>query len=407
MRIKVIGGGPAGLLFAMLMKKHDARHEVTVFEQNPPGATYGWGVVFSDVALGFIRDIDPEFFAEFTRNHARCDRMDVVHRGVAVPIRGNGFSRVARIELLRVLQDNCKRVGVDLRFGLRIDKAGNVGPADLIVASDGINSPIRESLREHFEPSLETRRNRFAWYGTPHLFDAVTLIFRPDPAGIFISHTYQYSNDLSTFLVECSPETWEAAGLDRASDEESRAYCERVFADDLQGAPLLSKRSDWFLASVVRNKRWSKDNIVLLGDALRSVHFSLGSGTRMAMQDAIALYRAVTANQGDIPAALAAFEADRRPASDQFQDAAARSLDWYEALEGKMDLPPVAFAYDYMTRTGRISHNHIRRMDPEFARAYEQLAVADAAAGPSKVGVVTELRWREGDGPLAGKHTSL
>lgn len=380
MQIKIIGGGPAGLLFAMLMKKHDPSHAVTVFEQNPPGATYGWGVVFSDVALGFIRDVDPAFFAEFTRNHARCDRMEIVHRGIAVPIRGNGFSRVARIELLRVLHDNCLRAGVELRFGSRITAVEEVGPADIIVASDGINSPIREGLRDHFEPTVETRRNRFAWYGTPHLFDAVTLIFRPDPAGVFIAHTYQYSDDLSTFLVECSPETWAAAGLDHASDEESRAYCERVFAADLGGAPLLSKRSEWFLANVVRNRRWSKDNTVLLGDALRSVHFSLGSGTRMAMQDAIALFKAVKGSGSDVQAALAAFEAERRPASDKFQDAAARSLDWYENVNGKMGLSPVAFAYDYMTRTGRVTHDDIRRMDPGFARAYEDLVDAVPAS---------------------------
>lgn len=380
MQIKIIGGGPAGLLFAMLMKKHDPSHTVTVFEQNPPDATYGWGVVFSDVALGFIRDVDPAFFAEFTRNHARCDRMEIVHRGTTVPIRGNGFSRVARIELLRVLHDNCRRAGVELRFGSRISNVEEVGPADLVVASDGINSPIREGLRDHFEPTTETRRNRFAWYGTPRLFDAVTLIFRSDPAGIFIAHTYQYSDDLSTFLVECSPETWTTAGLDHASDEESRTYCERVFADDLRGAPLLSKRSEWFLANVVRNRHWSKDNIVLLGDALRSVHFSLGSGTRMAMQDAIALFKAVKGSGSDVQAALAAFEAERRPASDKFQDAAARSLDWYENVNGKMGLLPVAFAYDYMTRTGRVTHDDIRRMDPDFAQAYEDLADAVPAS---------------------------
>ena len=373
MRIKVIGGGPAGLLFAMLMKKHDPSHEVTVFEQNPADATYGWGVVFSDVALGFIRDVDPEFFIEFTRNHARCDRMDIVHRGEVVPIRGNGFSRVSRIELLQVLQDNCRRNGVDLRFGVRVTSVEDVGPADLIVAADGINSPIREGLREHFEPSIETRRNRFAWYGTPHLFDAVTLSFRPDPAGIFIAHTYQYSQDLSTFLVECSPETWVAAGLDKASDDESRQHCESVFADDLCGAPLLSKRSDWFQASVVKNKRWSKGNVVLLGDALRSVHFSLGSGTRMAMQDAIALFKAIVADGADIASALASFEAERRPHSEKFQDAATRSLEWYEQVESRMHLSPVQFAYDYMTRTGRISHDDIRRMDPVFAANYEEL----------------------------------
>ena len=372
MNVKIIGGGPAGLLLAMLLKKQDPAHSVTVFEQNAEGATYGWGVVFSDVALGFIRDVDPAFFEEFTRSHARCDRMEIIHRGVAVPIHGNGFSRVARIDLLRVLQDNCRRVGVDLRFGTRIGTPAEAGPADLVVAADGINSPIRDALRTHFEPSVETRRNRFAWYGTTRLFDAVTLSFRPDRAGTFIAHTYQYSPALSTFLVECSPETWKAAGLDQASDDASRAYCERVFADDLRGAPLLSKRSEWFLAQIVRNRRWSCGNVVLLGDALRSVHFSLGSGTRMAMQDAIALFRAIVAHGTDVPAALMAFEADRRPHSDRFQDAAARSLDWYETVDARLHLPPVAFAYDYMTRTGRVSHADIRRMDPAFAQAYER-----------------------------------
>ena len=379
MRVRIVGGGPAGLLFAMLMKKHDPSHDVVVFEQNPADATYGWGVVFSDVALGFIRDVDPEFFEEFTRGHSRADRLEVVHRGVVVPIRGNGFSRVARIDLLRVLQDNCRRVGVELRFDTRIGTPAEVGPADLIVAADGINSPIRTALHDHFQPVLETRRNRFAWYGTARPFHAVTLTFRPDQAGVFIAHAYQYSPGLSTFLVECSPEAWVAAGLDQASDANSRAYCERVFAEDLQGAPLLSKRSEWFLANVVRNQRWSKDNVVLLGDALRSVHFSLGSGTRMAMQDAIALYRAATAHGTNVPAALAAFEADRRPQSDWFQNAASRSLDWYETVQDRMHLPPVAFAYDYMTRTGRVTLADIRRMDPEFAQAVERAGIVAAA----------------------------
>ena len=374
MHIKIIGGGPAGLLFAMLMRKHDPRHRVTVFEQNPPDATYGWGVVFSDRALAFIGEVDPVFLEAFTLGHSRCDRMEIVHRGVAVPVRGNGFSRVARIDLLRTLHEHCARAGVDLQFGRRIETLAEAGPADLVVAADGVNSAIRDSLRDHFQPAFETRRNRFAWYGTPHLFEAVTLSFRPSPAGTFIAHAYQYNASLSTCLIECSPETWRNAGLDQATDSESRAYCAAVFADDLRGAPLLSKRNEWFLAQVLRNRQWSHDNLVLLGDALRTVHFSLGSGTRMAMQDAIALYQSVIAHATDIPAALAAFEAARRPASAKFQDAAARSLDWYETVDTRLHLDPVDFTYDYMTRTGRVTLDDLRRMDPDFAARCEKIA---------------------------------
>lgn len=373
MKIAVVGGGPAGMYFSLLMKKHEPGHDITVYEQNPAGATYGWGVVFSDVALSFLKQADEAFFKKFTAGHERCDYMEVVHKGIHVQLKNNHFSRAARIDLLKVLQEECVNVGVKFVFDTRITDAGKLGDADLIVAADGGNSAIRTQFAEHFKPSFEQRRNQFAWYGTRQLFHPVSLIFRETDHGVFIAHCYQYSKDFSTFLIEVDPETWRRAGLDTMSDEESRRYCERVFEPELGGNGLLSNRSIWFTANIVSNEHWSHGNIVLLGDALRTVHFSLGSGTRMAMQDAIALFQSFVNCGDDVPAAFSAFERARRTSSADFQAAAARSLDWYENVQTKMSLDPVSFAYDYMRRTGRVSHEDLKQRDSDFVAKYEAL----------------------------------
>ncbi|MDB5360405.1 MAG: monooxygenase [Rhodospirillales bacterium] len=373
MKIAVIGAGPAGLYFALLHKKHDPSLDISVIEQNPRDATYGWGVVFSDIGLAFLKAADPEFFAEFTAGHEKCDYMEVVHRGTHVQIEGNHFSRTARIDMLGTLQRACERVGVRIEYDRRIDDVRPIAAeVDLLVAADGGNSAVRSQYVEHFLPSFERRRNKFAWYGTRQRFHPVSLIFRETKHGVFIAHSYQYSPDLSTFLVEVAPETWERAGLHRATDEESRRYCAEVFRPELGGHELLSNRSRWFEANVVKNERWTHENIVLIGDALRTVHFSLGSGTRMAMQDAIALHKALADRPAEIPAALAAFEAARRPASSSFQSAAARSLDWYENVAAKLHLDPISFAYDYMRRTGHVSHDDLKQRAPHFVAAYER-----------------------------------
>ncbi|MCZ8440742.1 FAD-dependent monooxygenase [Achromobacter xylosoxidans] len=372
MKIAVIGAGPAGLYFSLLAKKHDPRHEITVYEQNPQGATYGWGVVFSDIGLAFLREADPDFFDKFVAHHERCDYMEIVHRGTRVQVQGNHFSRTSRIDMLAVLERACLEAGVQIRHQQRVDDVAQLAAGvDMLVAADGSNSAVRKQYADHFRPAFERRRNKFAWYGTRQRFHPVSLIFREDEHGIFIAHSYQYSKDLSTFLVEVDPDSWRRAGLDTASEEESRRYCARVFGDDLGANGLQGNRSLWFEANIVRNERWSHENIVLLGDALRTVHFSLGSGTRMAMQDAIALHQGLLRHPGDVPGAFAQFEALRRPASSSFQAAAGRSLDWYENVAAKMHLDPVAFAYDYMRRTGQVSHDDLRQRDPAFAAAYE------------------------------------
>lgn len=371
MKIAIIGGGPGGLYFALLAKKQNPRHQVRVYERNPADATYGWGVVFSDIGLSFLREADPEFFAEFTAGHERCGHMEIVHRDTHVQIHSNYFSRTARIDMLAVLQRACLRAGVEIEFERAFDSDAALPEADLIVAADGANSTLRTRFAEHFQPRFENRRNKFAWYGTRQLFHPVSLIFREAEHGVFIAHSYQYSKDLSTFLVEVDPDTWQRAGLDRMSEEESRLYCARVFQQDLGSNELLSNRSQWFSANIVHNEHWSHRNIVLLGDALRTVHFSLGSGTRMAMQDAIALNQALTRHGDDIPTVFAEFETLRRPASRNFQSAAAKSLDWYENVGGKMHLDPIGFAYDYMRRTDQVTHEDLKQRDPHFVAAYE------------------------------------
>jgi anthraniloyl-CoA monooxygenase len=372
MKIAVIGGGPGGLFFSFLAKKNNPALDIHVYEQNPGNATYGWGVVFSDIGLNFLRDADPEFFKDFTAHHERCDYMDIVHGGTHVQIHSNHFSRTSRIDMLNVLQRACLQSGVKIEFEKRVTDATTLN-VDLIVASDGANSAVRTQFAQHFQPTFETRRNKFAWYGTRQLFHPVSLIFHETKYGIFIAHAYQYSPTLSTFLVEVGPEAWQRAGLDRMSEDESCRFCGEVFRAELGSNELLSNRSLWFGATIVRNSSWAYRNIVLLGDALRTVHFSLGSGTRMAMQDAIALHRALAKHPGDLEAVFREFESSRRPASSTFQEAADKSLDWYENLGPKMHLDPISFAYDYMRRTGQVSHEDLAERDPHFTRAFEAL----------------------------------
>lgn len=300
--------------------------------------------------------------------------MEVVHRGTHVQIHSNHFSRTARIDMLQTLERACEREGIRIEYGRRIDDVDALARSvDLLVAADGGNSAVRKQYAEHFKPSFEKRRNKFAWYGTHQRFHPVSLIFRETPHGVFIAHSYQYSPELSTFLVEVDPDTWRRAGLDKASEDESRRFCAEVFRAELGSNELLTNRSLWFEANIVKNERWTHRNIVLLGDALRTVHFSLGSGTRMAMQDAIALQSGFAAHPNDVPAAFAAFEAERRPASSSFQAAAGKSLDWYENVADKLPLDPVSFAYGYMRRTGQVSHDDLKQRDPLFAAAAESL----------------------------------
>jgi anthraniloyl-CoA monooxygenase len=373
MKIRIIGGGPAGLFFAYLMGHADDGHDIRVYERDPEGATYGWGLVFSDVALAFVRDIAPELYESMTHNQVVFDAMAIVHHGQHVTLAGNTFHRMARIDLLRALHRHCREVGVALEFERRCDDVTEFGDCDLIVAADGANSAIRTRYRDRFEPALDERPNLLAWYGTTRLFEPLSLIFRQNQDGLLIAHCYQYSRTHSTFLVEVPPDTFYRAGLDRLSDAQSLAYCQAAFAEDLDGHPLLSNRGTWFRYTIVKNARWNFANIVLLGDALRTGHPSIGSGTRLAMQDSIALFEACQTAAGDVPRTLVEFRRIRRPGSDSLQQAAIKSTEWYENLGQKLHLDPISFAYDYLRRSGRVSHADIRQRDPGLADAYERL----------------------------------
>lgn len=369
MHVAVVGAGPAGLLFALLARRRFPRWRIAVHEQSPAGATFGFGVVFSQGALAFLERDAPDLHAELTARMQSWPMQRIVHRGQAVDVDGNGFSAIGRLPLILFLQQQCRAAGVAMHFDRRLESPP---PADLVVGADGLNSVVRQG--GGFEPQVEWLTNRFVWYGTRQRFDCLTLTFRENGDGAFVAHHYRYSADMSTFIVECDAPTWQRAGLDRMGEAGSRAYCERVFAPDLGGNALLSNKSQWRQFPLLSNRRWSAGNAVLIGDALRSMHFSIGSGTRLAFEDAIALERAFGESGEDVPAALAAFERERRPVVEKLYAAASASSGWYEQFPERMRrFDALRLAYNYMTRSGRMSAERLRSAAPRF------MAQVDAA----------------------------
>ena len=367
MRIAIAGAGPAGLLFALLSKRRHPGWQVDVVEQNPPGATFGFGVVFSEGALAFLERDAPDLHRLLTARMEAWPMQRIVHRDQVVEIDGNGFSAIGRLELLQFLQPLCREAGVALQHGRSIAFAADLGEADLVVAADGVNSVLRAGREGEFGTRTNWLGNRFAWYGVEQPFDCLTLTFRENADGAFVAHHYRYAPAMSTFLVECDEPTFHRAGLSRMADADSRAYCERVFAAELGGQPLISNKSVWRRFPLLSNGHWSAGNTVLLGDSLRTMHFSIGSGTRAAFEDAIALDRAFGETGEDVPAALAAFERIRRPVVDKLYAAANQSSYWYEKFPEKMArFDAVGLAYDYMTRSGRLSDARLTQMAPKF-----------------------------------------
>jgi anthraniloyl-CoA monooxygenase len=304
---------------------------------------------------------------------------------VRVPIAGNVFYGIGRLELLEIMRGAAAEAGVQFVDDRRIESLADFADCDLIVGADGVNSAVRNLLQDHFQAEKESLRNMWVWYGTPRTSPEVNLIFAETADGLFIGHTYRYSTDRNTFVVECPPAVWRRAGLDTMPEAESRAFCARIFADFLDGASFLSNRSLWFNPVFVRTRNWTCGNVVLLGDALKTMHPTIGSGTRAAMQDAIALAEAFSEAPADVDKALALFVERRRPKADGFQEAARRSIDWYETVEERLHLSPLDFAYDFMTRTGKVDHARLTRMAPDFVRAYER-ARLQAAGGEVMTG---------------------
>ena len=371
MKISIIGGGPSGLYFAILMKRLDPGHEITLFERDGPHDTFGWGIVFSDQTFAYLEGSDPESCHQIIASCQVWDNVDIVHKGQKVTIRGNKFSAISRLAFLNILQDRCRRLGVDLRFHHNVTDVRELESADLLVGSDGANSLIRRSYGEFFEPSVDVRRNKYIWLGTNQLFHGLTLTFREDPAGLFIAHSYKFSPDASAFIVECDEQTWANAGFELKSESETCDYLAKVFKDDLGGHPLLTNNFvKWLNFPLVRNRHWYHDNVVLLGDALHTAHFSIGSGTKLALEDSIALAGCFKAST-DVGTALRNFEEPRKPRVDQYQLAAEASLLLFENARDHLHLDPIPFAYKFMTRSKKIDYENLKKRDPEFIAAYD------------------------------------
>lgn len=374
MKIRILGAGPAGMYFAALMKRHDPSHDIEIHERSPRDATWGFGVVFSDRALEFLKADDQALHDYLAPHLENWPEITIVHNDTHIPVAGNGFASIGRLELLNLLHAYVERLGVRIHFDSEVNDLAALEPADLIVASNGAFSWVREQNAQKFGTTVDWRPNRFIWYGTTKAFNSLTLTFRETELGVFCAHHYRYQPDRSTFLVEVQDDTWHRAGFDTMSPQDTIAYCERVFAKDLEGHPIISNQSHWRQFPAVWNERWSFDNVVLLGDALRTAHFSIGSGTRLAMEDAVALFKGLREHPTDRAAALARFQALRLPPMKKIWDAANVSIRWYEDMDRLVrELSPVEFAYSYMTRTGRVSHEDIKRRDPELAARYEAL----------------------------------
>jgi 2-polyprenyl-6-methoxyphenol hydroxylase-like FAD-dependent oxidoreductase len=369
-RIAVIGGGPGGLYFAYLWKRRHPDVRIDLFEQNAAGATWGFGVVFSEQALEFLRADDPDTVDAITPKMESWKNITLNLRGESVEIDGVGFSSIGRLDLLRILQQRVRATGVTAQYDTLVQSPDRLTGYDLIVAADGLNSMVRRSFETEFGASISHSANKFAWYGTTKRFETLSQTFVATELGTFNAHHYRYSPDMSTFLVECDPATWQAYGFADKTIEQSQAICERVFAATLDGHPLVSNKSVWRNFPWIWNERWSSGNVVLIGDALHSAHFSIGSGTRLAIEDAIALVKALEA-ENDIPAALACYQAERQPIVKKLVTAARTSADWYEKFPDHMKLGLMDFAHSYITRSGRIDDARLRAMSPAFMARYE------------------------------------
>ncbi|WP_208829231.1 FAD-dependent monooxygenase [Bradyrhizobium neotropicale] len=374
MRIAVIGGGPGGLYFAYLWKRRHPDAVVELFEQNPAGATWGFGVVFSDQALEFLRADDPDTVDAIAPNMESWKNITLNLRGESVEIDGVGFSSIGRLALLSLLQERVRAVGVTMQFDKPIQSVdalqGLQQGYDLIVAADGLNSLVRRSFEGDFGTSLSYSSNKFVWYGTAKRFETLSQTFVKTERGAFNAHHYRYSPTMSTFLVECDRATWHAYGFANKDAAHAKAVCEEVFAETLGGQPLISNKSLWRNFPWIWNEHWSFKNMVLIGDALHSAHFSIGSGTRLAIEDAIALTKALE-SEAHVSTALHRYEAERKPIVKKLVTAARTSADWYEKFPEHMKLDPMDFAFSYITRSGRIDDARLRAMSPNFMAGYE------------------------------------
>ncbi|MFF0854572.1 bifunctional salicylyl-CoA 5-hydroxylase/oxidoreductase [Streptomyces sp. NPDC003280] len=372
MRVAVTGGGPGGLYAAALLKRLDPEREITVWERNAPDETFGFGVVLSDETLGGIEHADPVVHEALRRDFVRWDDIDIVHRGTRHTSGGHGFAALGRRRLLEILHERCRSLGVDLRFRTEAPPAARLAAEyDLVVAADGVHSGTRDAFAHAFRPTVTAHRCRYIWLAADFAFDAFRFEIAETEHGVMQLHAYPYAADASTVIVEMREEVWRAAGFDEAGPQESVERCAKIFADALGGRPLRSNKSAWTTFRTVVNESWSHGVVVLLGDAAHTAHFSIGSGTKLAVEDALALAACVE-EQPDVPRALAAYEAERRPVVASTQRAARASLEWFENLGLYLGQPSRQFAFNLLTRSRRVTHDNLRLRDAHFTGAVER-----------------------------------
>lgn len=371
MKIAVLGGGPAGLYFAYLWKTRHQHADVHLFEQNSADATWGFGVVFSDRAWEFLRADDPDTADDLMQYMEAWSDITINHAGEAIRLDGIGFTAMGRLQLLQRLQQRAAAAGVVMYFEKPVTSLDQLSGYELIVAADGLNSVVRRSHQGDFQTSISYLENRFVWFGTKRRFETLSQTFVRTDKGHFNAHHYRYAPAMSTFIVECDRATWERYGFAHMSPNDTRAVCEGVFADVLKGEPLISNRSVWRNFPWLWNDRWSFGNMVLIGDALHTAHFSIGSGTRLAMEDGLALVKALEAEPGRLHDALRLYETQRRPVVEKLVAAAKASAAWYENFAEHMKMPPLEFAMSYLTRSGRIDRDRLAQLSPNFVAQYE------------------------------------
>ena len=382
MKVSIVGGGPAGLYTSLLLMKGNGGHQVTVHERNRADDTFGWGVVFSDQTLENFRAADEPTFRAITENFAHWDDIDVFVHGRRITSGGHGFSGIARKKLLQILQSRAAELGAELKFCAEVTD-DSVFDSDLVIAADGINSAVRSRHAEHFKPDLDSRTARFIWLGTTFPFDAFTFYFVENEHGVFQAHCYRFDDETSTFIVECDEASWRSAGFDRMDTVQTIAACEKMFGQWLQGHRLMSNAlhragSPWTNFVRVRNEVWHHDNIVLIGDAAHSAHFSIGSGTKLAMEDAIGLVNALSRHE-DLQSALEAYQEDRATEALRLQNAARNSMEWFENVKRYIHLEPEQFTYSLLTRSQRVSHENLRMRDATYLTAVERWFASKAS----------------------------
>jgi 2-polyprenyl-6-methoxyphenol hydroxylase-like FAD-dependent oxidoreductase len=370
MRVLIVGAGPAGLYLAHLLHRQRPADRIHVVEQNPPDSTFGFGVVFSDRALEFLREDDPETYDLLCPAMERWPDLTLTHRGERITIDGIGFAAIGRLDLLQRLSRRLEAAGIRPVYRHAVTDEAELEGFDLVVAADGANSFVRRGRQAQFGTSIVELSNRFAWYGTTQRFETLSQTFVSTEHGVFNAHHYRYSPEMSTFIVETDAATWERAGFAEMNEARTRAYCEQVFAAQLAGHPLVANRSIWRRFPRITNRRWFVGNRVLIGDAAHTAHFSIGSGTRLAFEDSITLARALRDHPGDVPGALATYEAARRPIVEKIVAAADASGEWYERFAAHMRLAPWDLAWSYIQRSGRVDAARLEKISPRFIAGY-------------------------------------